>query len=154
MKGQAALDWAQANHINLKFKAPRQRAWIVERHHEILRRGLHTTEDMILKEGLLVTFIQVLAIVTFMKNALTVINGSTPYHALIGQQPALFPSLEGGTTEEVGAEPPLVEAKLHCRHNARVREIAATNMIEAISAERIKRATEHNTRPDLRITAY
>ena len=95
-----------------------------------------------------------MAIVTFMKNALTVINGSTPYQGLIGQQPALFPSLEGGTTEESGVEQPLVNYKLNCRHNARVRELAATNIIEAISLARVDRASKHQTRPDVRIEAY
>ena len=33
------------------FKAHRQKAWIVERHNEILRQGIHRTEDQLLKEG-------------------------------------------------------------------------------------------------------
>jgi len=109
---------------------------------------------MIVKEGLRVTFTQVLAIVTFMHNAMTVINGSTPYQALIGRQPQLFPSLEGGTLEERGVEEPLVNSRMDCRHNARVREIAAEGIIESIATSRIEQAQKSKTRPDMRLEQY
>ena len=44
MRGQHAAEWAASNEIGLKFKAPRQKAHIVERHNKILRDGLHLTE--------------------------------------------------------------------------------------------------------------
>ena len=34
------------------FKSPRQKAWLVERHNEILRQGLHKTEQQLIKEEL------------------------------------------------------------------------------------------------------
>ena len=43
MQGLYATDWASAQGTALKFKAPRQKAWIVERHNEMLRHGVHTT---------------------------------------------------------------------------------------------------------------
>eukprot|EP00973_Karenia_brevis_P064428 8950705-Karenia_brevis.AAC.1 len=44
MRGQRVSDWAATHNIQLQFKAPRQKAWIVERHNELLRCSLHTTE--------------------------------------------------------------------------------------------------------------
>ena len=58
MRGQVALDWAATNGVNLRFKAPRQKAWIVERHNEIVRRAVHTTEDQLVKEDIRVPFEQ------------------------------------------------------------------------------------------------
>ncbi len=43
------------------------------------------------KEDVRCTFEQVLAMVTLMKNALTVVNTSTPYQALLGRQLAMLP---------------------------------------------------------------
>ncbi len=91
MRGQATMDWASTNGINMRFKAPRQKAWIVERHNEILRQALHATESQLKSEGIKVPFEQVLAIVTFMHNALIVINGATPYNAVIGRQAIVLP---------------------------------------------------------------
>ena len=86
-----------------------------------------------------------LAQVTFMKNALTTINESTACHALLGRQPALLPPLEGGYTASL-------QDDLSGRgdlywHQARIREIAAGNIIEAIARARMDRAVRHNTRP-------
>ena len=63
LKGRCAMDWALANGVNLKFKAPRQKAWIVEHHNEILHGGLHGSESQLKREALVATFEQVLAIV-------------------------------------------------------------------------------------------
>ena len=60
MRGQAAIDWAATNGVHLRFKAPRQKAWIVERHNEIFRRGLHGTESQLKREDVKVPFEQVL----------------------------------------------------------------------------------------------
>ena len=68
MRCQTVSDWASANGMNLKFKAPQQRAWIVERHNDLLRRTIRTTEDQLINEDLWVPFEQVLAIVIFMRN--------------------------------------------------------------------------------------
>jgi len=49
MRGQHAAEWAASNEIGLKFKAPRQKAHIVERHNKIIRDGLHLTETQLEK---------------------------------------------------------------------------------------------------------
>ena len=58
--------------------APRRKAWIIERHNEMLRNGVHITETQCLKEGIHVALERALASVTFSLNSLTVINTSTP----------------------------------------------------------------------------
>ena len=50
MRGTDVDHWAIYNQITMNYKAPRQKAWLVERHNEILRVGLHRTETQILKE--------------------------------------------------------------------------------------------------------
>ena len=69
----------------------------------------------------------VLAQVTFMKNALTTINESTAYHALLGRQPALLPPLEGGYTASLQDD--LSGRGDLYRHQARIREITAGSII-------------------------
>ena len=143
MRGQCAMDWASANGVHLRFKAPRQKAWIVERHNEVIRRSLHKTESQLVKEALNVPFEQALATVIFMKNALTVINSSTPYQAVFGRQPALLPPMEGGHLGQVRSD---ARVDTNSRHDARVREIAAVNIIEATARARLDRADKTNTR--------
>ena len=84
LRGRAASDWAEANSVELKFKAPQQKAWIAERHQEILRHTAHTVESQLVKEGISIPFEQVLASITFAHNALTSIGGYTPYQGLYG----------------------------------------------------------------------
>ena len=151
LRGQCAFDWANAHGINLRFKAPRQKAWIVERHNEIIRQALHRTEDQLVKEGVTVPFEQALHTVTFMKNSLTVINGSTPYQALIGRQPAMLPPMEGGHTGQVQS---MARGATQVRHEARVREVAAMNIVEATARQRLARADRHNTRPAIQRMDY
>ena len=123
MRGQCAMDWASATGVHLKFKAARQKAWLVERHNEILRKGLRCTESQLIKESVRATFDeQVLATVFFMKNSLTVVNSSNSYQALFGRQPAMLPPLEGGHNGQVDSQARL-ETNAH--NNARVRKIVA-----------------------------
>ena len=151
MRGQCALDWALALGINLKFKAPRQKAWLVERHNEIIRRGLHRTESQLLKESIRCTFEQVLYIVFFMKNSLTVVNTSTPYNALLGRQPAMLPPLEGGHSGEIDS---MARAETNAHDHARVREVAAINIIEATAHQRLERVDRSNTRPAMELQEF
>ena len=136
MRGKDVDDWAMENQTTLKFKAPHQKAWLVERHNALLRSALHKAETQALKESLCVSFTTVLGLVTFMHNALTCINNHTPYNALLGRQPHLLPPLEGGY---FGSE-------LSVRGQnrlARVREIAAIAIIEATAKARLNRGDYH-----------
>jgi len=149
MRGRCAVDWAEANNIGLKYKAPRQKAWIVERHNELLRQGLHTTETQMIKEGIVMPFKVILATVTFAKNALTVINDSTPYQAVLGRQPSILPPLEGGYNGSLVDDQARPETG--CRGTTRVREIAACNIIETVARARMERAHKHKTRKAVEI---
>ena len=143
LRGDLAMQWAQKWGLHLAFKAPRQKAWIVERHNEIIRHGVHRTESQMMKEGINMPFEAVLGMVTFMKNALTNINGSTPHQGAFGDQPQCLPPLERGITGQYDD-----------RSDARLRELAAQNIIEASAQQRLKRADKHNTRPALEKFAY
>ena len=154
MRGKGVDDWAIANGITLHYKAPRQKAWLVERHNEILRQSLHRVESQILKESLVCSFKCVLAIVTFMHNSLIVIHDSSPYNALYGRQPAMLPPLEGGYIREEDHDGRVrridatgmhdLDAKYQ-RHLSRVREIAAATIIEVTALSRLQRADRHKT---------
>ena len=138
--------------MSLRFKAPRQKAWVVERGNEIIRQGLHKTETQLIKEGLThIPFECVLSVVVFMKNALTVINTSTPYQALLGRQPAMLPPMEGG---HLGQVTDIARPGTDAKCQARVREVAAINIIEATAKARLERANSTNTRPALELADY
>ena len=104
MRGAVARDWAVQNQITLGRKAPRQKAWLVERHIEILRQGLHRTEARMKQESLVSSFAIVLSIATFTRNARIVINKGTPYQVLFGRQLSLLPPLEGGYMQEADGQ--------------------------------------------------
>ncbi len=112
MRGLCATDWAETQGVSLKYKAPHQKAWIEERHNEMLRHSLHTTESQLIKEERRVGLEHSLAAVTFAHNALTVINGATPYQALFGRQPAMLPAIEGGWNANLADERGSVAAAL------------------------------------------
>ena len=96
MRGKDVDDWAMYNQITLKYKAPHQKAWLVERHNALIRAALQRAEAQVIKESLCISFTTVLGLVTFMHNALVCINNHTPYQGLLGRQPSLLPLLEGG----------------------------------------------------------
>jgi len=98
------MDWAAAHGINLRFKAPRQQAWIVERHNETLRRMIHWTEAQIKSEGIWILFEQIVAICTFVHKSMVVIDGSTPYKGAFGRQPVVLPPLVGGHLGKIDSQ--------------------------------------------------
>ena len=96
MNGKEVDDWAMYNQIPMKYKSPRQKAWLVERHNASIRFVLQRVATQVIKESLWVNFNTMFALVTFMHNALVCINQHIPYQALLGRQPNLVPPLEGG----------------------------------------------------------
>ena len=127
---------------------------MVERHNEIIRIALNRTESQIKFEDLICTLEQVVAIVTFMHNALVSINQSIPYQGLIGRQPATLPPLEGGYFQE--SDPSMNGNDGRTRRPevtgldavgmgdvARIREIVAANIIQVAALKRLERANNH-----------
>ena len=51
MRSIAAQHLAMSNQVTLQFKAPRQKAWLVELHNEILRQALRRVETQIKQES-------------------------------------------------------------------------------------------------------
>ena len=131
MRGKDVDDWAMYNQITLKYKAPHQKAWLVERHNALIRAALQRAECQVIKESLCISFSTVLGLVTFMHNALVCINNHTPYQALLGRQPHLLPPLEGGYHGDLDVKGQ--------NNLARVREIAAVSIIEATAKQRLAR---------------
>ena len=108
------------------------------------------TETQLKRDGVQVPFEQVLATVTFMKNAITVINGATPYQAVLGRQPTILPPLEGGYQGEVSQEGARFET--NSKHQAQVREAAASSIIEASARARLSRADSANSRATVELS--
>lgn len=69
--------WARYNQIALKFEAPHQKAWLVERHDALIRSASQRAESHVIKESLCVSFGTIFGLVAFMHIALVSIDNST-----------------------------------------------------------------------------
>eukprot|EP00971_Amphidinium_carterae_P351093 6491908-Amphidinium_carterae.1 len=127
-----AADWAQRQHMQLKFKAPRQEAAIIERHNQILRQQLHVIETQLQQEGQMVPLQQTLSQALFAKNSLTTHQGLSPYNAVMGIQPPLLPPIE-------------LEGE-HTLTPSRLREVAIESIVQESQRARMQRALRHRTR--------
>eukprot|EP00971_Amphidinium_carterae_P150402 2981991-Amphidinium_carterae.2 len=76
---------------------------------------------------------------TFAGNALITVNGSSPYVAVLGRQPALLPDIANDAGDGDVSE--------HSTAVHRLREVALQSMIEHTARERIRRAKAAHTRP-------
>ena len=47
-----ARNLASQKDMNITLKAPRQKAWVVERRHELLRQAVHKVETQLSHEGM------------------------------------------------------------------------------------------------------
>ena len=111
----------------LKIKGKDQHARYVERRGAVLRHSLHVAQTQADREGLNITFKELLAHCTFAGNSLTHVGGVTPYQVVMGRQPSMLPPISDTATIDE-------------RQEARIREIALQSMISATSAARIQRA--------------
>ena len=136
MRGRAVDAWAIYNQITLKYKAPHQKAWLVERHDALIRSAVQRAESQVIKESFCISFTIVLGVVTFLHNALVCINQHTPYQALLGRQPHLLPPLEGGYHGDLDVKGQ--------NNLARVREIVAIAITEATAKQRLQRGAKGN----------
>ena len=136
MRAKEADEWAMFNQVSPKYKAPHQTIWTVERPNALIRSALQRCESQVLKESLVASFATVLGLATFMHNAWTSTNNHTPYQALLGRQPHLLPPLEGGYYGDLGVKGQ--------DDFARVREIAAVAIIQAIVQQRFQRGGKRN----------
>ena len=123
---------------------PGTHAHSVERHHDLLRRVLHTTETQSLEEGVNLPFEVVLAECVLAKNVMLSVAGFSPYQALYGRLPPLMAEFEPASdlqlTDTVGG---VVGAS---RHHHLVREIALRSMVDMTAKQRVERAAKAHTR--------
>ena len=122
--------------IILRPRAPGQHARMIERRGAILRHAMHCTEEQLIREGVTVTFPQLLAQALYCGNALVSHGGATPYQARLGTQPRVLPDITM-PSEETDSGPG--------RSMRRVREVALQRIVEATAIERINRALRTHT---------
>ena len=131
MRGKEANDWATHSQISFKCKAPRQKAWLVERHDAPIELALQKAESHVINESLCINFATVFGLATFMLNVFISTINHTFYQALLGGRPTLLPPLEGGYHGDADAEG---------KNNfARARWIAAIVVIEVTTKQRLAR---------------
>ena len=79
--------WAPRNQLQLIQRAKHKKAWVVERHNEILRNACHKSQTQLAAEGIEIKLPHILAEAVYSKNALLTIGEGTPYIALLGRAP-------------------------------------------------------------------
>ena len=141
--GETGLDddestvFFQLKGITKRTSAPGQHTRIVDRKIQILRDAVHKLGTQLHEEGLPVPFPRIVAEATFAVNALSSLNGMSPYAAVIGRIPAILPSDDTVMSDNVPDD---------CsRHVFRVREIAVQAIAEGTARERMKRALHSKT---------
>ena len=87
-----------------------------------------------------IPFYQRLSEATFAGNALTSINGSTPYNAVYGRTPVLLPPLE--VINEEGEIAPVTNRMIN-----RVRELAVQAIVDCTAHNRLLQALRTRTLP-------
>ncbi|CAE7203568.1 RE1 [Symbiodinium sp. CCMP2592] len=143
--GEGGLDdeesttYFQLRGITKRTSAPNQHTRIADRRIAILRDSLHKLSSQLQEEGLSVPFERMMCEMTFALNALTNVNGQSPYTAVLGRIPAILPSDDSLISDGV---PDRCSSHTH-----RLREIAVQTIAEGTARERLKRALKTPTRP-------
>ena len=136
VKGKEVDDWATYIQIVAKCKPPHQKAWLLERFSAVITFALQRAEAKFIQESLCTSFNVALCLVIFVHNAFTSINIHTPYQAVFGGQFRRFPPVRGRTPRRF--------RRTRQIDIARVREIAAVAIIQAIAKQRrISKYTVH-----------
>eukprot|EP00971_Amphidinium_carterae_P232785 4619851-Amphidinium_carterae.4 len=113
-------DWAEINGVNMRYKAPHQHAWIVERHNQTLREALHRMETQCEAEGRHPSLPIMVSLATHMKNVLTTYSGHSPQQAVLGRTSSILPQTSSIVAEDAAS-------------TQRLREIAISSIVEATS---------------------
>jgi hypothetical protein len=92
----------------------------VERHHETLRQLIHRIQAQLKSEGIIVSIHDVVSEAIMAKNSLLVINGYTPYQAVLGRTPNLLLESESPGISQLADNLGGKESK----HASRLREVA------------------------------
>ena len=126
--------------IELRIKAPRAHAWMVERHHELFRQLVHKTRSQLEEEDIYLGSQDLYAECGFVKNAMLSVGGVTPMQAVYGFGLPLLADFENvsdvPSDDSHGVSP----------HVHRAREVALSKMIETTAQTIIYRATRSKSR--------
>ena len=124
--------------ITKRTSAVGQHTRIVDRRTQVLRDTLHKISSQMAEEGLPVEVTRVLSEAVYAGNALTTINGQSPYTAVLGRVPSILPDAVSVADDTVGAP--------SSAHTHRLREIAIQAIVEGTARDRMKRALHTPTR--------
>ena len=124
--------------ITKRTAAVGQHVRICDRRTQVLRDTLHKIATQLSEEGLVVPLQRILAEAVFALNALTSVNGCSPYTAVLGRIPPILPEALAVPDDSV-SDP--TTAHVH-----RLREIAIQAIVEGTARERMKRALHTPTR--------
>ena len=143
--GETGLDdeesttFCQLKGITKRTAAPNQHTRIADRKIAVLRDTLHKLSSQLAEEGLTIPFTRMVSEATFALNALTSVNGQSPYAAVLGRVPALLPGEENIMPDDIPGP---------CsQHSHRLREMAVQAIAEGTARERMRRAMNSQTRP-------
>ena len=136
LSSEEAAIWAERLGTSFKLLPKNTHATTVERHHETLRQLIHRIAAQLKLEGLPVNMQDVVSEAVVAKNSLLVINGVTPYTAVLGRTPNLLGEYEKASISALADDVGGVTSK----HASRLREIAISSIIEHTSKERVQRA--------------
>ena len=143
--GETGLDddesttFFQLRGITKRTAAPNQHTRIADRKIAVLRDTVHKLNTQLVGDGVNVPFVRVVAEATFALNALTSVNGMSPYTAVLGRVPAMLPCDDTLLSDRTGSEP--------SKHSFRLRELAVQAIAEGTARERMKRALHSQAKP-------
>ena len=143
--GETGLDddesttYFQLRGITKRTAAPNQHTRIADRKIAVLRDTVHKLNTQVTSDGVNVPFVRIVAEATFALNALTSVNGMSPYTAVLGRVPAMLPCDDTLLSDSTGSDA--------SKHSFRLRELAVQAIAEGTARERMKRALHSQAKP-------
>jgi hypothetical protein len=128
--------------VSFRPKPVGSHAYIVERHHELLRSQFLHIQQQCVAEKLQVSDSEILSEATFAKNTMLQIHGKSPYEAVIGRTPKIMQEFEDQGISAIDDS----KGGSLSRHAVRLRELAMQAMVEGTAQDRIRRAAQTSTR--------
>ena len=138
LNDEEATTYFQLRGIEKRTAAPNQHTRIADRKIAVLRDTVHKLNTQLVNDGVNIPFVRLVAEATFSLNALTSINGLSPYTAVLGRVPAMLPCDETLLSDRNASDA--------SRHSFRLRELAVQAIAEGTARERMKRAMNAQTK--------
>ena len=138
LKDDEARMYFEIKGITKREAAVGQHTRIVDRRTQVLRDTMHKIQSQMSEEGLRVPITRILSEAVYATNALTTVNGYSPFTAVLGRVPPIMPDAIAVSDDSAGAP--------SSAHTHRLREIAIQAIVEGTARERMKRALHTPTR--------